>query len=263
MAWTKAKTAILGVVLVGMATISVMQHQGQVKLREQNESLRQQVDQFAQLAAENQSLSNLLTQATSSEMLARNQLNELLRRRAQEPGTSDLQAATLTANPPASSGPKTDGNRLPKASWTNAGFATPPAALQTRGWAVLKGDPDLFKQSLFITDDARKVAEDALVQMAQASTDPNKDKYIQEILNHNYGVEEALLMPMMAANQNKTYTGYTILSQQSPSADEMILDVETEMASAPAETETVKFQRFGGDWKVVIDKETIERMMKR
>jgi len=263
MAWTKAKTAILSVVLVGMATISVVQHQGQVKLRGQNESLRQQLDQSSQLAADNQNLSNLLTQANRSERLARNQLEELLRRRAQEPGTSDLQAATRPANPPSSSGLKTDANRLPTASWTNAGFATPQAALQTRGWAVLNGDRDVFKQSLLITDDARKVAEDALVQMAQASTDPNKAKYIQEVLNGNYGVEEGLLMPMMAANQNKTYTGYAILSQQSPSADEMILEVETEMASAPAETETVKFQRFGGDWKVVIDKQTIQRMMKQ
>ena len=262
MAWTKTKTAILTVGLASLATICVRQHQAQVKLRGQNESLRQQLGQFAQMAAENQSLSNLLGQATSSEMLARNQLNERLRRRAQEPGTNDLRAATRPADPPASPSVDTDGDRLPRASWTNAGFATPLAALQTRGWAVLNGDRDLFKESLFITDDARKAAEDALVQMAQASTDPNKAKYIEEILNHNYGVEEGLLMPMMAANQNQTYTGYTILSEQSPSADEMILDVETEKASAPAETETVKFQRFGGDWKVVIDKETIQRMMK-
>ena len=262
MAWTKAKTAILSVGLAGLATISLRQHQAQVKLREQNESLRRQLDQFAQVAAENQGLSNLLAQATRSELLARNQLNERLARRAQEPGTSDVRAATGPANPPASPLVETDGHRLPKASWTNAGFAAPLAALQTRGWAVLNGDRDLFKQSLFITDDARKVAEDALVQMAQASTDPNKAKYIEEILNHNYGVEEGLLMPMMAANQNQTYTGYTILSQQSPSADEMILEVETEMSSAPAETQTLKFQRFGGDWKVVIDQETIQRMMK-
>ena len=151
---------------------------------------------------------------------------------------------------------------LPKSSWANAGFATPQAALQTRGWAVLNGDRDLFKQSLFITDDARKVAEDALVQMAEASTDPNKAQLVQQVLDNKFGVEEGILMPMMAANQNNTYTGYKILSQQSPSADEMTLEVETEMASAPAQTETLNFQRFGGDWKVVINKETMQKMMK-
>jgi hypothetical protein len=125
----------------------------------------------------------------------------------------------------------------------------------------MKGIMTTQAAARILTDDARKFAEDALVRMAQASTDPNKAQYIQEILNNKYGVEEGILMPMMAANQTKTYTGYTILSQQSPSADEMVLEVETEMASAPSETETLKFQRFGSDWKVVIDKPTIQKMM--
>jgi hypothetical protein len=128
---------------------------------------------------------------------------------------------------------------------------------------VLNGDSALFKQSLFITDDARKFAEDALVKAAEASTDPNKAQYIQQVLNNNYGVEEAVLMPMMAQNQSNTYTGYEILSQQSPSADDAILEVETQMASAPAQTQTLNFQRFGNDWKVVIDLATMQGMMRQ
>jgi hypothetical protein len=38
--------------------------------------------------------------------------------------------------------------------------------------------------------------------------------------------------------------------------------VETDMTSAPAQTETLNFQRFGNDWKVVIDKETMQGMMR-
>jgi RNA polymerase sigma factor (sigma-70 family) len=258
MAWTKAKTAIVSAVVVGLAMFSVMQHQAQVKLREQNESLTRQIDQLSQLAAENQNLSNLLAQANRSEAIAKEQL------RAKEQESTKHRAAIQTlrevVTPPAL---KFDAIKLPKNSWANAGFATPQAALQTRGWAVLNGDRDLFKQSLFITDDARKFAEDALVKMAEASTDPNKAQYIQQVLNNDYGVEEAMLMPMMAANQNNAYTGYEILSQQSPTADDMILQVETEMASAPAQTETLNFQRFGNDWKVVIDKETMQMMMSR
>jgi hypothetical protein len=260
---TKAQTAILSAVVIGLAAVSEVQHQAEIKLREQNESLRQRVREFSQLAAENQNLSNLLEEANASEMLAQNQLRDFRRQHTQEEAASKLQTTAGPANPPPSSGQKPDGNRLPKASWANAGFATPQAALQTRGWVVLNGDRDLFKQSLFITDEARKLAEDALVQMAQASTDPNKAQYIQEVLNNNYGVEEGLLMPLMAANRNKTFTGYTILSEQSPSDDETVLEVETEMASAPAETQTLKFQRFGGDWKVVIDKETMQTIMKQ
>jgi RNA polymerase sigma factor (sigma-70 family) len=256
MAWTNAKTAIVSAVVVGLATFSVIQHQAQVKLRAQNESLSRQVDQLSQLAAENQNLSNLLADANNAEAIAKEQL----RAQKQKP-TKPHAAIQPPSEVSTSPAPKSDPIKLPKNSWANVGFATPQAALQTRGWAVLNGDRDLFKQSLFITDDARKFAEDALVKMAEASTNPNKAQYIQQVLNNNYGVEEAVLMPMMAANQNNTYTGYEILSQESPSADDMVLQVETEMASAPAQTEALNFQRFGNDWKVVIDQGTMQKMM--
>jgi RNA polymerase sigma factor (sigma-70 family) len=256
MAWTNAKTAFVSAVVVGMATFSLIQYQAQVKLREQNESLRRQAGQLSQLAAENQNLSNLLAQARASEA----SLKDRLRARQQERAKvqAPIQRSLDDSTPPA---PKSDPIQLPKNSWANVGFATPQAALQTRGWAVLNGDSALFKQSLFITDDARKFAEDALVKVAEASTDPNKAQYIQQVLNNNYGVEEAVLTPMMAQNQNNTYTGYEILSQQSPSAGDAILEVETQMASAPAQTETLNFQRFGNDWKVVIDLATMQGMM--
>jgi hypothetical protein len=256
MAWTNAKTALVTAVVVGMATFSLIQYQAQVKLREQNESLRRQVDQLSQLTAENQNLSNLLAEARASEAI----FKDRLRARQQQPAKAQVpiqQPLNDSTSPVA----KTDPIQLPKSSWANAGFATPQAALQTRGWAVLNGDRALFSQSLYITDDARQFAEDALVKMAEASTDPNKAQYIQQVLNNNYGVEEAMLMPMMAANQNNTYTGYEILSQQSSSADDAILEVETQMASAPAQTENLNFQRFGNDWKVVIDLPAMQAMM--
>jgi hypothetical protein len=256
MAWTNAKTALVGAVVVGMATFSVIQYQGQLKLREQNESLRRQVDQLSQLTAENQNLSKLLAQARAAEASAKDRLRA--REHAPTKAQAPIQQPLNDSAPPTA---KTEPIQLPKSSWANAGFATPQAALQTRGWAVLNGDRALFSQSLYITDDARKFAEDAFVKMAEASTDPNKGQYIQQILNNNFGVEEAMLMPMMAANQNNTFTGYDILSQESPSADNMVMEVETQMASAPAQTETLNFQRFGDDWKVVIDLAAIQAMM--
>jgi RNA polymerase sigma factor (sigma-70 family) len=54
MASTKAQTAIMGTVVVGMATLSVMQQQTQAKLREQNEALTQQI---VQLQTENENFS--------------------------------------------------------------------------------------------------------------------------------------------------------------------------------------------------------------
>jgi RNA polymerase sigma factor (sigma-70 family) len=263
MAWTNAKTTFVSVVVVGLAVFSAMQHQAQIKLRQKNESLQRQLDQLSQLAAQNLALSNLLAQANRSAALAQNQMREVLAQSTRKRGRDEIPESKAAPDQPPSSSAKADVIKLPKSSWTNAGFATPQMALQTRGWALLNGDRDLFKQSLFITDDARKAAEDALVQMAAASTDPNKAQYIQQVLDNKLGVEEAILMPMMAANQNNNYTGFEILSQQSVSADAMSLEVATESTAAPAETETLNFQRFGNDWKVVIDQAAVQNMLKR
>ena len=149
--------------------------------------------------------------------------------------------------------------KLPVNSWQKAGFATPEDTLKTRGWAILNGDRQAFAQSVYLTDGARKMIEDQLVQMAANSKDPDAPRMVQQALAQNWGAEEAILMPMMAENQNGRYTGYTILSQQSPSDDETDLAVQTETASGPPKTENLKFQRFGGDWRIVIDEAVVQK----
>src|SRR5271170_1953566 len=54
MAWTNPQTAIVGAVVVGLATMSVIQHQTQTRLREQNETLQRQ---NTQLQSDNEGLS--------------------------------------------------------------------------------------------------------------------------------------------------------------------------------------------------------------
>ena len=63
MAWSKAQTAAVGIVVIGVATFSVVQHQGRVKLRDENVSLRQQMEG---LRADNDRLSQLLAQPRPS-----------------------------------------------------------------------------------------------------------------------------------------------------------------------------------------------------
>lgn len=53
--------------------------------------------------------------------------------------------------------------------------------------------------------------------------------------------------------RKKLVTGYRILSQKSPTTDEAVFEVETQLASSPAKKEMLHFRRFGVDWKVVID----------
>jgi RNA polymerase sigma factor (sigma-70 family) len=81
---TKVKFSIISVIaVVGVATPLVIQHQSQARLREENEALRQQASQLAQVVAENERLSNLVMQAKGAESLSREQMSELLRLRGE------------------------------------------------------------------------------------------------------------------------------------------------------------------------------------
>lgn len=84
MTMTKLKLGIIGaVVLAGVATPLLLQHQDQVKLRDENQALRRQVEQLNPLAAENERLSNLLAQGDRAPGIAPVQSNELLRLRGE------------------------------------------------------------------------------------------------------------------------------------------------------------------------------------
>jgi myosin heavy subunit len=74
----KIISGILIVLLVAAAAALVMQQQAQVKLRQENESLRQQLDQLVRLQADNEHLSNSLAQAKAA---ADAQTTELLKLR--------------------------------------------------------------------------------------------------------------------------------------------------------------------------------------
>jgi RNA polymerase sigma factor (sigma-70 family) len=80
MTMTKLKLGISALVIAGAATAFVLQHQMQIKLREENESLRQQM---AQLQTDNESLSNRLAAVSDSKKLTDDQFNELLKLRGE------------------------------------------------------------------------------------------------------------------------------------------------------------------------------------
>jgi gas vesicle protein len=75
---TNLKLGISALVIAGAATALVVQHQTQTTLREENESLQQQI---TQLQSENCQFSNRVAQAESSQSLADDQRTELLQLR--------------------------------------------------------------------------------------------------------------------------------------------------------------------------------------
>jgi hypothetical protein len=82
MTLTKLKIGLISAMTIaGIATPLVIQHQTQVKLRQENQSLRQQVDQLTRLTAANEELSKLAAPGNGS--LAKDQLSELLKLRGE------------------------------------------------------------------------------------------------------------------------------------------------------------------------------------
>jgi len=77
---TQLKLGIGALVVAGVTTALVVQHQAQTGLRGENQSLRQQL---ARLRADNDNLSNRLTGVVETESLPREQFNELLKLRGE------------------------------------------------------------------------------------------------------------------------------------------------------------------------------------
>ena len=97
MTMTKIKLGIISIIIVaGVAIPLAIQHQSLARLREENQALRQQAGELAQVAADSQGNSNMLVQAKSVESLPREQTIELLRLRG-EVGVLRRQYADLLA----------------------------------------------------------------------------------------------------------------------------------------------------------------------
>ena len=81
---TRLQFGILSaVILAGGTTCWMVEHSAQTRLLQKNEALRQQADQLALLAAENERLSNSLAGAKSPASLSAAEFRELLRLRNQ------------------------------------------------------------------------------------------------------------------------------------------------------------------------------------
>jgi len=234
MTMTKLQSAIVGaVVIAGVATPLVLQQQS--KLREENQSLRKQNEQLAQIQADNDRLSNLLAQAGSSQKLASNQLNELLRLRGEVGGlrrqTNDINKleaenqrlrSSLAAGSAAKRGAQTASadEALPKDSWAFVGYAEPESTFQSMVWAMSHGQVKSFLASLS--------PESPVLRESQGKSD-------DEIAAQNKDFKEF-----------DGVTAFKVINKEPVSNDEVILTV---YAFGINESARFKMQRFGNDWK--------------
>jgi RNA polymerase sigma factor (sigma-70 family) len=263
-AMTTLQKTFITVTVAALAGAGIFEARQAAKARAEVQELQQQQTalsgQIQKLQSDGDDASNRLIALRDENQRLKTNVAALARFDAKQQTAANVGASQQPpSNVLSSTNSQTGSIELPKNSWVNAGFATPESALKTRGWSVLTGNREVFAESLSITPGARKILEDMILQLAQASNDPNKNQLIQQAITEKWGVEEAILMPMMALNQRQGFAGYRIVSEQTPAPDQMIMDVETETTSGLTHSDTLKFQQIGGDWKVVIDEDTLKR----
>jgi hypothetical protein len=234
MTMTKLKAGVIAAIAVaGVATPLAIQHQAQVKLHEQNLSLRQQVDQLAQLKTENGRLSNLLAQANSSR-LSKDQLSELMKLRGEvgllRRQTNELGRlrGTVGGQTSPTGTPPSEAAMIPKESWAFVGYATPENALQSLAWAMNKGDAKSFLTGL--SPETRSIYS----QQFEGKT----DNEIATLLS-----KEISRLPALRLDRKKVSEGGEVAF--------VLYSEERDDGTTRSKDEAVlTFRNIGGEWKL-------------
>lgn len=153
MTLTKVQAGVLSaLVLAGVTTPIVLQHQALARARAESDSLRAEAGAAASLREANEQLSNQLAAAKAAQVLAASQERELLklrneagrlRQQAAESARLQQQLTQLKASRssrPAAAPSGGDEMVLTKDSLAFAGYGSPEAALQSGLWALTKAD---------------------------------------------------------------------------------------------------------------------------
>ena len=249
MTLAKLKLGISALIVAGAATALVVQHQTQTKLREENQSLRQQINQ---LQTDNENLSNRVAAAGHSQSLSDEQLNELLRLRAEAGGRrrqnenhgktqSDAHQARLS-QPEASLPAVLDTPTVPlspAADWANIGNASPAAAMQTLNWAMSKHDENAFS-SLIAWDTDAKAKVEALFAAAPES------------VRQKFGSIDGVLYAMLS--DIPPIAGFAVVSQNIQ-GDEYTLIEQHQYQDGRVRQNQVTLHQFGDGWRIVFGDE--------
>ncbi len=219
---TLQKTLItVTIVAFSVATPLVIQHNHQVTLREENQALRQQVEQLAQLTAENKRLSNLVVRSSPARPLPVEPSSELLKLRG-EVGMLRQQNQELAKRLVDQQQPMASFE--PSSAWADAGNATPEAAVGTFAWAVKVGNKD-------------KLAEVVIFEPEQANT--NLVALVEELCKGF----QVLLSGIEATR---------LVFKDNSAPDEVTLWFQDRFADGHTSLGPLTVKRFGEHWKVKV-----------
>ena len=231
---TLQKSLITAVVAAGVATPLFIHHQSQTKLRAANEALSQEASRSAELASENERLSNLITEANSARSVENNELlklrNEVGTLRRQSNDLAKVQQenqrmrGTQTQTPPPTSGISTD--NFPRETWAFAGYGTPESAILSVAWAGASGELQTFLNSMAPQEQAR-----------------NQENWQREGKNNDQ-IRESI------ASEFGRTKSIRILERSPISQDEIVFSLLIEHSNGHPETPRLKLQRIGSEWKI-------------
>ena len=245
----KIKTIAVGAVVVAAVTTPlVFQHKSISRLRAENQRLVEQA------AVATETPTSVATNPPDNRELLQLRA-EVARLRREQSKVAQLEAENKmlrTANrvePPAPAAEEP----VPSESWADRGFASPMDTLQTAHWAIRTANIEKFRESLFITDEARQRLHDLIAKMAAKAPPGEAAKVLEEVAKRGWDAEEGLLFPMIAQNQKHGYKSYRVLTETVTRPDEQQITIELQMNTAPAQTRQFRFKQFGDAWKQVID----------
>src|SRR3989442_826841 len=225
---TKLKLATSAVLVVMVVTIFLLQHQAQMKLREENALLREQFRRFDEAGSANVGSDHAKEEADMAS-LSKEQLQELLRLRGEvgflrnqqkemQMAQAENRRLVLAQNPSSAAASQlTAQYSFPKETWAFVGYADPESALQTLTWAMSKGDLKMMLESVS-PEEGGKVSKEF------------EGKSESEI-----------------AAKASEITAFRILKKQAISDDEVVLTV---FGDGMDEIVKLRFKRFGTEWKM-------------
>ena len=232
MTWPRILCLLL---LIALATTAVVQRKTIATMRSNNATLQQQNEQAKQLARENAEVAGLrsanqeviaLVQANRDLPKLRNEIRQL---RQQKPEIEKLRAenARLLAATKSS----TNTSRLAqmegyvaKESWTQAGFATPEAALQTFFWAIQQRD---------------------LRQITECLSPEDKQGFAKEFEGKTE--EEQAKIFEQGMGQFGRMGGYRIAETEQVAENTVNMGIQ---AAAGGHVLRLQLKRFDGQWKI-------------
>lgn len=229
--------ALLPSILAGLAIWLAIEHQARLERTRAHQTLEQQLQQMAALAALNEQLSNRLTRLNAAKPLSSGQLLELLRLRAEVSVQNRLQPELEKAREEnrqvhavlercletlTETNAKATADYWPQGTWTNSGYGNPEAALQTVLWAGYNGDLTNFVAS--VADEARKDLTNWLGGKSEAETSIR-------LAEEMYGLQSV-----------------QILGREAPDDNTVVLTVELENQD-DFQTIGMVMKKTNGEWK--------------